>query len=129
MTCLCGFISLDNFLLKICFHYSHKTIPVGHAGGGTHIRNILVLLFDCTRFTICFTPSLELFLFISHTPQQKTIKSFFVRRDVSAVIEEIWVAIFTPGSTKPHTLYFPPRLFFSLLDRPTSMAITKYHQI
>ena len=46
------------------------------------------------------------------------IKSFFVRRDVSDVIEEIWVATFTPGLTKPHTLYFSPRLFFTLLDRP-----------
>jgi len=74
--------------------------------------------YDCTEFTRRFKPSWELFSITSFAPPQKMIKSFFVRRVVSTVIEEIWVAIFTPGLTKPHTLYFSSRFFSHSLTDP-----------
>ena len=88
---------------------------------GRNTHQEYVRMIDCTKFR----PSWELILF-TFAPPQETIKSFFIRRVVSNVIEEIWVAIITPGLTRPHTLFLI-EVVFHITWQTMSITITNYH--
>lgn len=86
------------------------------------IRSIYILMFVCfqfiTKFLICLSPIVDLFLLISFAPPQKTTTSYLFKQFISLLASCVIASSLDPGITIPETLKVSPRLLDTSAAHP-----------
>jgi hypothetical protein len=87
VTCLCPFIDLYSFLLKVDTSLLMQDQFTKSCLKGIPRRTIFVWVVFFTEFDVCLSPSLVLFFEISLVPPQNTRTSFFLRVKIVSFTE------------------------------------------